>query len=189
MHLHTLITSLFITNGLVWAETGSYEIEQRKALAKVAELKKFIGDNPLVVGSIKKQNAQRLSLGSIKKLDNKWRNSFGVPSFMKPYLHNECSDYLRLLKKKINYALEIFVMDNQGALVCLSDRTSDYWQGDEDKWLQTYAKGKDAVFVAKPGFDASAQEFLVQVSFSIQSESQVIGAATVGIFVEQLGSH
>lgn len=47
--------------------------------------------------------------------------------------------------KSPEYA-EIFVMDNQGANVAMSDKTSDYWQGDEDKFVRSFAGGEGKVF-------------------------------------------
>ena len=43
-------------------------------------------------------------------------------------------------------------MDAQGANVCLSHETSDYWQGDEPKWQRIFRDGL-AVFVDEPTFE------------------------------------
>ena len=76
-------------------------------------------------------------------------------------------------------------MDNRGLNVGQSDETSDYWQGDEDKWQKSYLKGTDSVFVDGMEFDESAGMYLRQISVSIADPQtgETIGAITVGVDV------
>jgi len=66
------------------------------------------------------------------------------------------------------YFEEIFVMDNQGANVCMSDKTSDYWQGDEDKFTESYKGGSGAVHLSDVKFDESFPSYTVQVSVPVK---------------------
>ena len=83
---------------------------------------------------------------------------------------------------------EAFVSDARGALVCMSGRTSDYYQGDEAKWQKTFLVGPDAVFVEEVEMDESTQTFQSQVSMSIvdPATGEVIGAITVGVNIDAL---
>ena len=85
---------------------------------------------------------------------------------------------------------EIFVMDNRGMNVAISDVTSDYWQGDEDKWQKTFLVGPGTVFVDAVEHDASTDSFQSQLSMSISDPAtgQVIGAITLGINVDRLNA-
>ena len=83
---------------------------------------------------------------------------------------------------------EIFVMDARGLNVAQSDVTSDYWQGDEAKWQDTFSKGPGAVHISEVEEDESTQTFQSQVSMSVTdpADGSVIGAITVGVNVEML---
>ena len=72
--------------------------------------------------------------------------------------------------------------------VAISDRTSDYFQGDEAKWQETFLKGPDAVHVSELEFDESTQKVQTQVSLSVTDPEtgEVIGAVTLGISLDKL---
>jgi hypothetical protein len=81
---------------------------------------------------------------------------------------------------------ETFVMDNVGALVCATERTSDYWQGDEEKWTHSYNGGAGAIFIDRPRFDESAKATIALISIPVMDNGKAIGAVTVGIRAEAL---
>ena len=70
-----------------------------------------------------------------------------------------------------------------GFLVGQSDIATDYYQGDERKYLLTYPNGAGEVFVDLVEYDASVQAIQSQVSFTIvdPETDEPIGAATVGL--------
>jgi sensor histidine kinase regulating citrate/malate metabolism len=75
-------------------------------------------------------------------------------------------------------------MDNQGANVCMTNRTSDYWQGDEAKWQKSFEGGKGAIFIDERKYDSSAKAVIVQISVPVMDGDKAIGAITVGIKVD-----
>ncbi len=83
---------------------------------------------------------------------------------------------------------EIFVMDNKGLNVGQSNITSDYWQGDEVKWQQTYLAGSKGLVFGEREYDDSSGKFLIQISVSVvdPASQEAIGAATVGVNLVQL---
>ncbi|MEM6906087.1 MAG: hypothetical protein AAF568_09355, partial [Pseudomonadota bacterium] len=83
---------------------------------------------------------------------------------------------------------EIFVMDNKGLNVAASDITSDFWQGDEAKWQETYQVGAGSVHISEIEFDESTQTFQAQVSLTVADPDNAapIGAITFGVNVEML---
>lgn len=146
-----------------------------------------IGTDPIIVKAVKAENAKGKTLDQIKELDKKWMATAGIADYMKVLMENECGKYLRKLHASTPYYAEIFVMDNQGANVAMSDKTSDYWQGDEAKFIKSYNNGKGAVFVDEVKFDNSTQAYLVQVSVPVKDGEKVIGAMTFGINVDKFG--
>ena len=53
----------------------------------------------------------------------------------------------------------MFVTDKYGALVASTNRTSDYYQADEDWWQAAYNNGEGAIYFGQPEFDESSQSF------------------------------
>ena len=145
-----------------------------------------IGKDPVIVKAVKAENARGKSLASIREMDEKWKATAGVADFMKVLMNNESGRYLKKLQNSAAFYAEIFVMDNQGALVGLTDKTSDYWQGDEAKFKNSYSGGKGSMFVDEVEFDDSTQVYISQVSVPVLDGGKAIGAITFGIDVEKI---
>jgi hypothetical protein len=145
-----------------------------------------IGIDPVIVAAVKAENAKGKTLAQIKAHDEKWMATAGVADYMQAIMASECGQHLRKLQEGSDYLAEIFVMDNQGATVAMTDKTSDYWQGDEAKFQKSFNNGTGSVFVDEVEFDESAQSYLVQVSVPVKDGGTIIGAITFGIDVEKV---
>lgn len=151
-----------------------------------AEAKKIAlwGKDPVLVKAVKEQNAKKISLAEIQAIDKQWMD--GKDTLSAIIAANSCSTYLKQLEKGHPVYDEAFVMDDQGANVCMSDRTSDYWQGDEAKWQKSFNGGKGTIFIDERKYDSSAKAVLVQISVPVMDGDKTIGAITVGVKVDQL---
>ena len=157
------------------------------AKALVDEKIKSWLENPVVVDAVKAQNEAHASLSQddIDALDQKWRG--GDAALIDGVLGNDLSKYLAGVKESgEGLYTEIFVMDNKGLNVGQSDKTSDYWQGDEAKWKETYSVGADAMHLSDVEEDESSQTFQMQISIPVVDGGTVIGAVTVGVNAEML---
>ena len=161
-----------------------------KAPSKVYELAKntlkAYGSDPVIVKAVKEANQKNKTLQQIKELDKKWKDTPGVADYMKAIMESECGKYIISIQKSAKYYDEIFVMDNQGANVAMTDKTSDYWQGDEEKFTKSFKDGAGAIFVDEVKFDDSAQAYLVQVSVPVMDGGNAIGAITFGINIDHI---
>lgn len=148
--------------------------------------------DPVVISAIKAQNEKNAALaqGDIDALDQKWRAE--VESADKPMitevLGNDLSKFLQEKQAGSEGAFaELFVMDAKGLNVGQSDVTSDYWQGDEDKFTKSFGAGKDAIFVDEVEKDESTQALQSQASVTISDETGApIGAITIGVNMDAL---
>lgn len=141
---------------------------------------------PLLVESVRDQNRRHARLGraDLIGLDNRWRAELRVGGgpLMDATLNNPLAEYLRQVQTMSDgLYTEIFVMDEHGLNVAASDVTSDYWQGDEAKYLAIREAGPHAVYVGRVEQDASTQLFQVQVSVPVVDGSRVIGVVAVGV--------
>jgi hypothetical protein len=176
--------------GLVVVGMTGMVCAAEKAPQKVVELANStlteLGTDPVIVKAVKDENAKRKSLTQIQDVDKKWKATAGIADYMQAIMDSECGKHLRSVQNDFPYYAEIFVMDNQGANVAMTDKTSDYWQGDEAKFKKSFNGGSGAVFVDEVEFDDSTQAYLVQVSVPVKDGETVIGAITFGVDVDKV---
>jgi hypothetical protein len=145
-----------------------------------------IGADPVIVAAVKAENSKGKTLQQIKDMDEKWRATAGIADYMEALMESKCGQHLRSIQNSKAYFSEIFVTDNQGANVAMTDKTSDYWQGDEAKFTETYKDGKGAIHIGEVEFDDSSQAYLVQVSVPVKDGDVVIGVITFGVDLDSL---
>lgn len=160
--------------------------------AVVAELRSMMVSNVALI-SLAAQNQRLAGLGQarIDELDKQWRaeaESDNQP-LIAQLMGNPLSSYLIRKKAESNGLFaELFVFDATGMNVGQSSVTSDYWQGDEDKYQKTFAVGPDAVFVDAIEYNDETRQRRRQVNFTIvdPETGESIGGATVEINVDEL---
>jgi hypothetical protein len=170
---------------LAFPALGQSAETTQKLLDKEGATIKALASDPTLVAATKAQNAKRVDLAAIQAIDEQWIAG-KVPERVQQTTTGPCADRLRELVAAHAAYGETFVTDDQGALVCATLKTTDYWQGDEPKWQRAFAEGKGAVFIDRPRFDDSASIHLAQISVPIVDRGKVIGVLTVGVVVEKL---
>lgn len=110
-----------------------------------------------------------------------WKKRGGAKEqFITDVIENKCSQVIQLLTGRMSYIKEVFVMDKMGANICAYPPTSDYDQGDEDKWTEPFLKN-NSPHVGDVSVDESTGENQAQVSLVIKKDSSNIGVITIGI--------
>ena len=149
--------------------------------------------NPALIDAIKEQNIEHANLteDEVIALDQEWRAEAGAGggALITELLEHPVSEWLRGQQTATaGFVTEVFVMDNKGLNVAQSAETSDYWQGDEAKWQETYQVGPDTLHISEVEFDDSTGFYQVQASLSISDPDTngVIGAVTFGINIQNL---
>ncbi|SFI64000.1 hypothetical protein [Celeribacter neptunius] len=149
--------------------------------------------DPLLLGAIRQQNEKTsgLSEDKIISLDKAWRAQVDTDDH--PMVDEVLSGKL---PRKLNSVVaaaggvitEVFVMDALGLNVAASMATSDYWQGDEGKFQNTFGVGVGAVEIGEPEFDISTGVSQAQISATITDPAtgKPIGAITVGVIADLL---
>jgi hypothetical protein len=132
-----------------------------------------------------------LSPDEIAALDAEWRAQVGAAAspLIDEVTGRPASARLSEMRDASRGLLtEIILMDRHGLNAAVSDVTSDYWQGDEAKWLETYAAGPGAMHVSEIEFDESTQTYQAQVSMTVTDPEAgvAVGAVTFGVNVEYL---
>ncbi len=159
--------------------------EPLTALAQ-GQLLEIVSD-PIVISTIEAQNAvtSGYDQAKIDALDLQWRAEVSASSkpLIDEVLGNALSKYLvGVQAEAAGLFTEIFVTDAKGLNVGQSTVTSDYWQGDEAKWQNTFLVGPGAVDIGEVEQDESTQAFQSQVSITVvDAAGNPIGAITAGV--------
>lgn len=164
-----------------------------ESTALVAQVKMFLRDRakdvrawaraPEVLAAVRSQNTSPLSDAEIQEIDKRWQVGTHTVARGRDVLEGGCANTLRRLiqSKPAGYYREAFVADARGALVCATERTSDYWQGDESKWVRAFNKGRGAIYIGPVQYDESVALPLVQISVPIlDDEHRAVGVLIVG---------
>jgi hypothetical protein len=176
------------------APVSATENDHKQAIREqvVPKVEAFLAD-PRIADAVKAQNARHsgLSQSRIEELDKQWRAETATAggALIGEVLGNELSAYLgNVQESSAGLFTEVFVMDNKGLNVGQSGLTSDYWQGDEAKWQETYGKGAGAILIDEVEFDESTQTFQSQLSMAVSDPAtgETIGAITVGVNMDLL---
>lgn len=186
MHLKKIIALFILCTGAILTAAHAEEQVPQAVNDMVPTLKTW-GNNPTLIAAVKEQNAKAMSLADIKNKDQVWMKTTGIDDFMKTLLNNTAARELKKLEASKPYFTEVFLMDNQGANVAMTNKTSDYWQGDEEKFTQSFNAGNGGIDIGKVKFDKSSQAYLVQVSVPVMDGGKAIGAITIGINLDELG--
>jgi len=179
-----MCVAVFLVSGFGMASAGEKAPDKVYDLSKTTLAK--LGSDPVIVDAVKAENAKGKTLAQIQEMDGKWKDHAGIADYMQAMMDSACGKHLKGIQDSAAYYAELFVMDNQGANVAMTDKTSDYWQGDEAKFKKSFAGGSGAVFVDEVEFDDSTQAYLVQVSVPVKDGDKVIGAITIGIDMDKI---
>ncbi|MBW4708236.1 cache domain-containing protein [Roseobacter sp. YSTF-M11] len=187
-----MIRTFLLSSPLMIAASVAYAVDAPPAMKAFVETDIMNwAQSAEVTNAIIAQNAETAgaSITQIEEWDTAWRAQVGQAT--QPLIDEVMGRPLSAtLKEQVAESggriTEIFVMDALGLNVAASGVTSDYWQGDEDKYAKSYGVGAGAVFVDEVEFDESSQTYQGQVSFTITdpSSGEIIGAMTVGLNAE-----
>lgn len=152
-----------------------------------------IAQNPVLVAAVKAQNAATAGYDAAKidELDQQWRAEVdaGSKPLIDEVMGNEASQMLMAEQESAEGLFsEMFATDAMGLNVAQSTITSDYWQGDEEKFSETYPVGPDAVYLGEIEQDESTQTYQSQVSITIvdPDSGEPIGSITAGVDLSML---
>ena len=142
--------------------------------------------NKVVIEAVKQQNARHMSLGEVKQIDKEWTSTKELTSFKKSLQTNPSGAYLKKHVTRNPTYGEAFLTDDQGANVAAYPATSDYWQGDEEKWSACFNKGHGKIFVGPVKYDDSSKTHQAQISVPVMDGSQTIGVLVVGVKLDYI---
>lgn len=181
--LRSLVLSLLLIAPLSYAELTQEELNS--ILGPRIEGLKFLTKNGMLLEAIRDQNRQQQSLDDIKKIDAEWKA--GKSPLIKELQENKAGNFLKnIIIQQADVYSEAFLTDSQGANVAAYPATSDYWQGDEEKFTASYNGGAGQTYIGPVEFDESTKTNAVQISVPMEYNDETIGVLVIGVKVSVL---
>ena len=187
MRLNYLLALLLLFPGLLQAETELTAEEIEDLLSVKIRFATHMAFNPSIIRAVEAQNGSDLPLAEIKRRDESWKAAKDNPNaLIRETTQNDVARYFQRRVENNSAIDEVFLTDNQGANVAAYPPTSDYWQGDEEKWTASYNRGQGIVFIGPLEFDESTQKTQVQISAPVISQDKTVGVLVLGVSVDYL---
>lgn len=192
MHPFRIFVMMFMLLIYTHAEANSTlaEIPNIKTLLrqKIKQIQ-FFAAKPHMIQAVHEQNSLKISMDEIRKRDQQWITSKKLTPFKRSLQESEAGKCVKYIVEKSGGNFnEAFLTDNQGANVAAYPATSDYWQGDEKKWQQSFNNGQGKIFIGPLEFDESTWVKAIQVSVPVKDNDTVIGVLIVGVTLDYLSS-
>jgi len=142
---------------------------------------------------LKRKNSQSSLLMSadITIKDSEWIRAFAKQDdkFASTLVDETISSELRKIKEQEKGVItEIIITDARGLNAAISDMTSDYWQGDEEKFTRVFATPPNTLYFSGISYDESTRHFQLQISTPLygQSTKEAMGVMVIGVDVEKI---
>ncbi|MFZ5857288.1 MAG: GAF domain-containing protein [Chloroflexota bacterium] len=126
----------------------------------------------------------------IAELDEQWvkadQANNNQDTLVVSRLNNDTATVLNEYKASFPENAEVFITDKYGALVAATNRTSDYYQADEEWWQIAYNDGAGDVYIGQIVYDESIKEYAIIIAiplFSAESE-KVIGVLRTTVSIQ-----
>ena len=188
MRLSALLLAALLAPGLATAQVEIDESELQELLRIKMRTVQHMALNPKLIAAVRRQNAEKLDLNIIKQRDNDWKATKNLTPFKRSLQENGAGKMLKRYVNRNPSLNEAFLTDNQGANVAAFPATSDYWQGDEEKWTASFNEGDGKVFLGPVERDESTNTVAVQVSAPLFHQGETIGVLVVGVTFDYLNA-
>ena len=154
-----------------------------KEIQRIAQL-------PEIIAAAKVSNSRQLAKTYILEIDSRWiRLNGNVPEADVI----QSADASRLLIAAVNkhaYFTEAILTGNQGETVGMNMTTTDYWQGDEEKFTAIYDSNKPSRkpdhHISRARWDESSKTMISQVSVPVYDGDEMVGTLTMGVDLKQV---
>jgi GAF domain-containing protein/HAMP domain-containing protein len=116
-----------------------------------------------VVNNAYKGDATEIE-AQLQALDQQWRAAPDNDAFIQKVMGDPGGEVLRKFRAQFVDHVELFVTDRYGALIATTNRTSDYYQADEEWWQGAFNEGAGGVYIGQPEFDESSNTYAINIA-------------------------
>lgn len=159
----------------------SQAISAGNLLAQQVELLELLGTNRILLEQVSQANKGYSGLtteaieAELLAQDEAWAGSTDTSLNVVVKTKNVASDELRTFCDRSPDYTEVFITDKYGGLVAATNRTSDYYQADEDWWQAAFNGGKGTIYISTAKDDESSNTFGMNIAVPLYEQGEVLG--------------
>jgi len=191
--MRTLLTSLVLAALMIPGASVAADVSKGLKSFAALNIKPWLKD-PVIINALKAQNAVTTVFDqpTIDALDLQWRDlvkSDVADPMITAVTEGEAADFLKSKADRSRGNItEVILMDAKGLNVAATAAPSDYWQGDEDKFINSFGAGPDGVDTGEVEYDTSTNIYSAQISYPVSDPDtgELLGAITVGVSTSAL---
>jgi hypothetical protein len=124
-------------------------------------------------------------MDEIETLNREWEEATGVTEFMLRAHRSSGSPKAKAALRKPRIQ-EAFLTDAIGANVAITNKTSDFYQGDEEQYLEAFNQGKGGVHIGELSLDESIHSYSIHVGVPVLDQGKQIGVMLAAVNLEKL---
>ncbi len=152
---------------------------------------------PSIVTAAQTANLKRAdwTAEEIAALDQAWKDDAPeIVATQNEISNNYISQYLSDFLKNNPEEVEVFVTDEKGLNIAMSDTTSDFLQADEGWWKSAFAGGSGETFIDLVEYDESTKTYAMNIGVPIRDrETQkaigvLRGTLDISVMINTLGN-
>ena len=167
--LNTSLTEQIGTSLSTLANTKAIEVGQ--AVDREADILKALAFDKAIQDAAQTASGSNiLSQAEIEQLDQQWRAADAADNNADPLvtsvLSNSLASDLRRFQEDFPHHVEVFITDKQGVSIASTNRTSDYYQADEEWWQSAYQEG---LYVGQPEYDESSKTLAITMATVVRA--------------------
>ena len=166
------LKSLYSMWGNNWENSEASKRLKEETVIRNKKHIETLAKHPVLIVSAEASGRENtaLSRDEIMALDRDWNSARETDGLIRPFLSNECARVLIQFQKDNPQFIEIFVTDTNGLTVAAANKTSNYYQADEDWWQETYNAGKGKVFLGDLEYGTSVHAWGMSIAAPIYNQ-------------------
>ena len=140
---------------------------------------------PLTIDFLDSMSASSSSLSKeellrqVTDLEERWAELNEEDQLVRKALENPLGETFKAFNSVERVFGEIFATDASGQLVAATNKTTDYWQADEEWWQKAYNNGEGRIHLSKVSFDESANVYSIGICVPVRvaegTEKRIVG--------------
>jgi len=152
---------------------------------------------PSIVTAVQTANLKRAdwTAEEIAALDQSWKDDApDIVTTQNEISNNYISQYLSDFLKNNPEEVEVFVTDEKGLNIAMSDTTSDFLQADEGWWKSAFADGSGKTFIDSVEYDESTKTYAMNIGVPIRDRETrkaigvLRGTLDISVMINTLGN-
>jgi len=146
---------------------------------------------PLWIEIVEKANAKYEKMSDaqtaefLSEMDKRWIAADKDDPLIEDYTNNIIGNSMKAILEIRKSVAEIFITDKMGGIVAASEKTTDFYQADEEWWKKAFNGGKGDLYIGDIELDESSSTWSVLLAAPMKNKE----GAVVGICKQSISAY